>query len=254
MMVKTFKSFLLIFIYSLPIVSNAEVLNKINTPQRVSGGILNIIVKESEGAYIPNARIEIVGMNFYRRFRSSESGELLVNLPDGWFKFSVGINGFYSTVRPLFKINSGDKIAFEVMMLPEVIVEPIEGKKSDPLSVMVDYLSEKIRLLPTTNHTFGLIEYGERIVSKTAKSKILYCGFTHRFLYESGKNGRYFPAVLMSNLYTISAKKITLERKSGIVVAEGEVTFHDGHDGLAARTLKSLVIDLKREKILKEEK
>lgn len=252
MMAKTFKNFLFILIYSLPIVSNAEVLNKVNIPQQVRGGILNIIVKESEGAYIPDARIEIIGKNFYRRFRSSESGELLVNLPEGWFKLSANVNGFYPTVRPLFKMTSGEKIVFEVILLPQVIVEPIEGKKNrDPLSSMVDYLSEEIRLSATTNHTFGLIEYGERIVSKKAKSKILYRGFTHRFLFESGEKGRYFPAVLMSNLLTISARKITVDRKSGIVVAEEDVTLHDGQ---AARTLKHLVIDLKKGKILKEEK
>ena len=239
------------FIFYFPLYSVAEPIQKVNTSRQVSGyGVLKVVIRETEGAYIPNAKFEIVGKQFYKRYRTGERGELTIDLPEGWYTLSVNQGPFFPVARPVFKITSDKNINFEFTLLPQVLVEPNEGEKLDP-STIVEYLTEKIKLHTFPKREFGLIQYGEKVVNRKFQAKIQYLGFTHRFLHNPSERERYFPAVLMSNLFTISAKKITLDRKSGVAVAEESVTLHDGQ---AARTLKSLVIDLKQGKILKEEK
>lgn len=182
---------------------------------QVSGTVADI-----NGAVVAGAKVIFESEQGTRETNSIEDGSYTISLPAGVYRTTVKAKWFCSVVRPAFRVQPSALIRFDFVLVACPIVNSIIAKDGQ-------YEGETDRPEPPFKEEVVRLKSGFDLLIRFGAREENRNDSLVQYRAARIDNARHLPATAMSDLLTISADSITLDRKRYRLIAEGHVAIDD---------------------------
>lgn len=212
---QTFRAGILLFA-----VSTVDVSSQFHEPTQSMRGEVSGTIADINGAVVAGAKVIFESEQGTRETNSIEDGSYTISLPVGVYRTTVTAKWFCSVVRPAFRVQPSASLRFDFVLVACPIVDSIITKDGQ-------YNGETDRPKPPFKEEVIRLKSGlDLLIRFGAREEKRIGGLVH---YRATRidNAGDLPATAMSDLLTISADSITLDRKRCRLIAEGHVAIDD---------------------------
>lgn len=209
--------------------------------QSVRIGEVSGTVTDINGAVVAGAKVIFESEQGMRETNSLEDGSYTINLPAGVYRTTVKGKWFCSIVRPAFRVQPSASLRFDFVLVGCPIVNSIIVKDGQ-------YEGETDRPAPPFKEEVVRLKSGfDLLIRYGAREEKRNLGLV-QYLAARIDNAGDLPATAMSDLLTISADSMTLDRKRCRLIAEGHVAIDDSKKRVYAMRAE---IEFKKSPVIK---